>query len=524
MDLHLQTTASGGPSNTPVSAVPAPEANERLCAALDEALADAFDHCLDTLFYTASAASNEARHIRCIETVRELRLKQPAISAAFVAQIRELLEAPAAISVVIPFMPLQSAQTGRRELVNTLKLILERADVRDAEARERGELCGPAQALTTRRLVELLVRCGDELQIECGHLLLLLEAFEHTVIARLPALRAGQDPRSSRALARASGSSASLRTAVTLTGRGVENECVFDDDEETALQSNAATPEFAEVSRLMARFKLGGLKLPHASASGYCTDTANNGADTAAELTAIDQPAMKPSGRWAIPAHKILAVIALVALTSLAVVYFGTSEPPSGAQDSAILSAEAEQHTGDATGKDDTIESAIPDEPVSALEPIAATAPVTAAEPALPAAPHPAMSTSATAPSSAMQSTAAPVEMETLIHAIQVDERLSQQAQYLLGRAEQALQERRLTTPFEDSAWANYLAVLVIDRNDARAQAGLQRIVEIYRLLIRNALRRGERERASEFLSRIQSVAPDAPELDSLRQEILAAH
>ena len=135
------------------------------------------------------------------------------------------------------------------------------------------------------------------------------------------------------------------------------------------------------------------------------------------------------------------------------------------------------------------------------------------------------MSTPAPAPPSATQSAAATVEMETLIHSIQVvDERLAQQAQYLLRRADQALQERRLTTPFEDSAWANYLAVLAIDRNDAQAQAGLQRIVEIYRLLIRNALGRGERDLAAEFLTRAQAVVPDAPELESLRQDILGTH
>ena len=111
LDSRLQTTAPEDASTAPVPATPASAINQRLCAALDMALADAFDHCLDTLFYTASAAPDEAQHRRCIETVRELRAKQPVISSAFVAQIRELLEAPAAISVVIPFMPSQSAPT-----------------------------------------------------------------------------------------------------------------------------------------------------------------------------------------------------------------------------------------------------------------------------------------------------------------------------------------------------------------------------------------------------------------------------
>lgn len=282
-------------------------------------------------------------------------------------------------------MPLQSAQAQRRELANTLKLILERADVRDAEARDRGELCGPAQALTARRLVELLVRCCDELQIACGHLLLLLEAFEHAVIARLPALRAGQDPRSSRTLTRARGSSASLHTAITLTGRGVEHECAFDEGVEAAQQNDAATPEFEEVSRLMARFKAGGLKLPHASASGYCTDTAND--DSAAEPEAIDQPAAEPSGRWTIAPRKIMVVFALLALVALGVVYFGTPAQPSGAQDPAIVSAEPELSTGDVPGREDTIESASSVEPVSALEPVTAAAPGITAEPTLPATP-----------------------------------------------------------------------------------------------------------------------------------------
>ena len=513
--------------HAPMSVAPPSDINEHLCAALDSALADAFDHCLDTLFYTASAASDEAQHKRCIETVRELRAKQPVISSAFVAQIRALLETPAAISVVVPFMPLQSAQAQRRELANTLKLILERADVRDAEARDRGELCGPAQALTARRLVELLVRCCDELRIECAHILLLLEAFEHAVVARLPALRAGQDPRSSRALARASGSSASLRTAITLTGRAVETERTDDDGLEAALQSHAATPEFEEVSRLVARFKAGGLKLPHASGSGYCADTANDGADRAATPEAIDQPATEPSARRKIPLRGIMVGFALLALTALAIVYFDTPEQPSGVQDPAIVSIEPEPRAGDVPGKAekaDTIESANSIEPMIALKPITTAAPVITAEPALPVTPPPTVSTPAPAPPIDTQSIAAPVEMETLIQAIQVDERLAQQAQYLLRRADQALQERRLTTPFEDSAWANYLAVLAIDRNDAQAQAGLQRIVEIYRLLIRNALGRGERDLAAEFLTRAQAVVPDAPELESLRQDILGTH
>lgn len=88
LDPRLQTTTPEDALHAPMSVAPPSDINEHLCAALDSALADAFDHCLDTLFYTASAASDEAQHKRCIETVRELRAKQPVISSAFVAQIR----------------------------------------------------------------------------------------------------------------------------------------------------------------------------------------------------------------------------------------------------------------------------------------------------------------------------------------------------------------------------------------------------------------------------------------------------
>ena len=101
-----------------------------------------------------------------------------------------------------------------------------------------------------------------------------------------------------------------------------------------------------------------------------------------------------------------------------------------------------------------------------------------------------------------------------------VDTRLAQQTQYLLQRGDRALADLRLTEPFEDSAAANYLAVLAIDQGNARATRGIGRIVDSYASMARFQLRKGKTGLARDYVQRARSVQPESKALDELSQQI----
>ena len=512
-DPRLQNFSPESALRDPVSAVPAPNVTDRVCAAMDTAVNKVFDDCLDNLFYTACAATDQAAHRQCIEAVRELRARQAAISAAFRADIRRLLETPAPGAVVVPFASLHSSVLEGK-LADTLQMILKRADERDAETRDSGNPTLPAQALTARRSVESFVRCCGELHIEHEHLQLLLEAFEHAVVARLPALRSGLSGPGAKTRPRLAGSGAALHPPPGSSGRETRIQPPGEHSIPEAVDDKATAPESEEVSRLIARFKAGGLKLPHATVADQLCDIASDDDDTTATPPSSEQRPTQAAAPRAGPRRLATAAVvcALAVAAALKLMFSDPVQLPSEQYDVAALDALVTAAANDAASEP---AAASWTEPQPAPTQPAATAQPVVAEDAADA-------VAADAPPLVVENAeVAPAETPP---PVVVDARLAQQARYLIQRAEEALRERRLTTPFEDSAWANYLAVLAIDPNDAQAHTGLQRIVEQYRLMIRNALERGDRDLAAVFLERAQSVAPEAPELESLRLEIVAAY
>ena len=512
-DPRLQNIAPESALRDPVSAVPVPHVTDRVCTAMDAAVTEVFNDCLDALFYTACAAP-EAAHRRCIEAVRELRARQVAISAAFRADIRRLLEAPAPGAVVVPFASLHSSVL-EGELADTLQMILKRADEHDAETRDSGNPTLPAQALTARRSVESFVRCCGELHIEHEHLQLLLGAFEHVVVARLPTLRAGLSGPGSKTSSRHAGNGAALQLPPGSLGREARIRAPRNDSIPEAVEDKV--PEIEEVSRLIARFKAGGLKLPHATVADQLGDIAgddDDDDDTTAAPPSSEQRPTQPAQPGASPKRLAAAAVvcALLVAAALKLMFSDPVQLPSEQYDVAALDALVSAATNDAASEPAAASST---EPLPAPAQPVATAPPVVAQDA-------AATVAADAPPLVADSAeVAPAETPP---PVVVDARLAQQARYVVQRAEVALRERRLTTPFEDSAWANYLAVLAIDPDNAQAHTGLQHIVTQYRLMIRSALERGDRDLATVFLERAQAVAPDAPELESLRLEIVTTH
>lgn len=95
--------------------------------------------------------------------------------------------------------------------------------------------------------------------------------------------------------------------------------------------------------------------------------------------------------------------------------------------------------------------------------------------------------------------------------------------QRLLSAAEDALLENRLTTPVEDNAFDRYQAVLMMDANNERAQAGIDAIVEKYAGLSRSAMRRGNYSDARAFIEKARTVDSSSNVIPRLRNELAAA-
>ena len=86
-----------------------------------------------------------------------------------------------------------------------------------------------------------------------------------------------------------------------------------------------------------------------------------------------------------------------------------------------------------------------------------------------------------------------------------------EQAKGLLAGAEADLSARRLTGPEGNNAWEKYQAVLRLFPGDARAQAGMKRVLAGYRELFGKVLVRRDFEQAGVYLSRIRGLRPDSP-------------
>lgn len=89
----------------------------------------------------------------------------------------------------------------------------------------------------------------------------------------------------------------------------------------------------------------------------------------------------------------------------------------------------------------------------------------------------------------------------------------------LLANAQRALSTNRLTVPSGDNAYAYYQAVLARDPNNAKARAGVQRIVQRYRLLAQRRLDKGEMGSARKFASRGLQIQPNDQELLTISRQ-----
>ncbi|PTN11433.1 serine/threonine protein kinase [Nitrosomonas aestuarii] len=92
-----------------------------------------------------------------------------------------------------------------------------------------------------------------------------------------------------------------------------------------------------------------------------------------------------------------------------------------------------------------------------------------------------------------------------------------------LNAAENAIKHERLTTPSSDNAYKHYQIVLAIEPDNTQALAGLQRIVDRYIQFIESTKSRGNLDTTRLYLQRAESVLPNDPKLQSIRQELAAA-
>ncbi len=92
-----------------------------------------------------------------------------------------------------------------------------------------------------------------------------------------------------------------------------------------------------------------------------------------------------------------------------------------------------------------------------------------------------------------------------------------------LNAAENAIKHERLTTPSKDNAYKYYQMVLAMEPDNTQALAGLQRIVDRYIQFIESTKSRGNLDTTRLYLQRAESVLPNDPKLQSIREELAAA-
>lgn len=88
--------------------------------------------------------------------------------------------------------------------------------------------------------------------------------------------------------------------------------------------------------------------------------------------------------------------------------------------------------------------------------------------------------------------------------------------QTLLYRADTALAKGRLLLPDYDNAYDRYAAVLLMDKDNREAQAGLQAIVLRYLDMARDAAQRSRVDEAESYLTRAGQIMPDNPAVQTL--------
>ncbi|MGX5173763.1 protein kinase domain-containing protein [Aliikangiella sp. IMCC44653] len=91
----------------------------------------------------------------------------------------------------------------------------------------------------------------------------------------------------------------------------------------------------------------------------------------------------------------------------------------------------------------------------------------------------------------------------------------------LLEDAEQALLNRRLSSPAEKNAIYYYQEVLKLDESNQAAQDGLQKVADAYEILIEQAVAERSFSKAKAFQARFNSLSQDKLKQAALRQKIV---
>lgn len=89
-----------------------------------------------------------------------------------------------------------------------------------------------------------------------------------------------------------------------------------------------------------------------------------------------------------------------------------------------------------------------------------------------------------------------------------------------LAAAKKAMKEVRFTTPAGNNAYEYYQKVLAKEPGNAEALAGRQRIVDRYAWFIRKSKADGKLDKAKRVLQRAESVLPNDPKLQIIREEL----
>ncbi len=86
-----------------------------------------------------------------------------------------------------------------------------------------------------------------------------------------------------------------------------------------------------------------------------------------------------------------------------------------------------------------------------------------------------------------------------------------------LADAERAIKELRLTTPEGNNAYEHYQAILAKDPDNTEAQAGMQKIVDMYIYFVEKAIADDKAHTAKVYLQRAEHLQPGSEKLKQLR-------
>ncbi len=89
-----------------------------------------------------------------------------------------------------------------------------------------------------------------------------------------------------------------------------------------------------------------------------------------------------------------------------------------------------------------------------------------------------------------------------------------------LTDAERAIKELRLTTPEGNNAYEHYQAILAKDPDNAEAQAGMRKIVDIYIYFVEKAIADDKAHTAKVYLQRAEHLQPGSEKLKQLRAKL----